>query len=119
MHLGMFFFVFFFKVDSFSFERSSVKWPPGPQKLSESHSLIERLGNVIVSSACCLQATAPSTLGFMSPWAGGHTDATVTMATGTERGPRRGTPQLTMEENPPPTVSPSRTSSATMALSAA
>lgn len=45
----------------------------------------------------------------MSPWAGGHTDATVTMGTDTEKGPRRGTLQLRMGENPPHTVSPRRT----------
>lgn len=36
----------------------------------------------------------------MCPWAGGHTDATVTTDTDTGRGLRRGTLQLMMEENP-------------------
>lgn len=71
--------------------------------------LKERLENLLLPFACCLQVTAPSTLGFTSPWAGGHTDATVTTGTDTERGPRRGTLQLMMEENPPHTVSPNTT----------
>lgn len=55
-------------------------------------------------SAACLQVTALSTLGFTSLWAGGHTDVTVTMDTDTGRGPRNGTLQLMMEENPRHTV---------------
>lgn len=58
----------------------------------------------MLCAACCLQVTAPSTLGFTSPWAGGHTDVTVTMDTDTGRGPRNGTLQLMMEENPRHTV---------------
>lgn len=58
----------------------------------------------MLSAAYCLQVTALSTLGFTSPWAGGRTDVTVTMDTDTGRGPRRGTLQLMMEENPPYTV---------------
>ncbi|TKS66194.1 Sodium-driven chloride bicarbonate exchanger [Collichthys lucidus] len=47
---------------------------------------------------------ALSTLGFMSPWAGGRTDVTVTMDIDTGRGPKRGILQLMMDENHPHTV---------------
>lgn len=108
---GEVFFVFF-NVVSFSFEYSWLITPWG----ANTHwivkvQLTESLDYLIVPFACCLQVTALSTLGFMSPWAGDRTDATVTMGTDTERGPRRGTLQLMMEENPPHTVSPKRTKS--------
>lgn len=75
--------------------------------------LKEKQENLIEPFAWCLQVTALSTLGFMSLWAGGHTDVTVTTDTDTGRGPRRGTPQLKMEENPPHTVR-SKTNKSTM-----
>lgn len=53
---------------------------------------------------CFLQVTALSTLGFMYPWVEGHTVVTVTMDIDTGRGPRRGTLQLMMDENPLHTV---------------
>lgn len=93
--------VFFLKIDLIS--------DPMGNKHSFDHYYHQNIvkgetGNLIVPFACCLQVTALSTLGFMSPWAGGHTDATVTTDTDTGRGPRRGTLQLMMEENPPHTV---------------
>lgn len=67
-------------------------------------SLKGRQKSLMLSAACCLQVIALSTLGFMSPWAGGRTDVTVTMDIDTGRGPKRGILQLMMEENPPHTV---------------
>lgn len=64
-----------------------------------------RMKDKVDPPLCCSQVTAPSTSGFMCPWAGGRIDAIVTMDTDTGRGPRKGTPRPTMDENPLRTVS--------------